>query len=297
VTPSVHALFDDITSTLTYVVFDPSTLDAVVIDPVLDYDSASSEIWTASVDKLETFIRERKLKLHYCLETHAHADHLSGAQELKKRFAGLPLAIGERITVVQNVFKKIYNLPEDFIPNGKQFDRLLKENEVLRAGSLEIKTLYTPGHTPACVSYLIGDAVFTGDAIFMPDTGTGRCDFPKGSSSDLYDSITQKIYTLEDRTRLFVGHDYQGGGMRGPAWESTVGDQKAKNIQIPAGISKHDYIQMRDRRDATLSVPRLLLASLQVNIDGGRLPRPEDNGTSYIKVPLSIRAKPPLRDI
>jgi glyoxylase-like metal-dependent hydrolase (beta-lactamase superfamily II) len=189
----VKSLYDEITATVTYVVYDKSTLDAVVIDTVLDYDPASSKVSTECLDKLEKFLKDEKLNVHYCLETHAHADHLTGAQELKKRLPNIKLAIGENITKVQSVFKKIYNLPEKFIPNGSQFDLLLKENQILNAGSIEIKVLFTPGHTPACASYLIGDAVFTGDAIFMPDTGTGRCDFPAGSSEALYDSIAEKL--------------------------------------------------------------------------------------------------------
>ncbi len=283
---SVKSLYDDATATVTYVVFDEATRDAVVIDPVLDYDPASSKISTESVDQLEALIREHKLVPHYCLETHAHADHLSGAQELKKRFPGIVLAIGERITRVQNVFKKVYNLPEHFIPNGSQFDLLLKEKQRINAGSIDIEVLFTPGHTPACASYLIGDAVFTGDAIFMPDTGTGRCDFPEGSSAALYSSISEKLFKLPDATRVFVGHDYKGSGTREARWETSIGEQKRSNIQLKAETAKEDYIKMRDARDATLSAPRLLLPSLQVNIDGGRLPEPEPNGTSYLKIPL-----------
>jgi glyoxylase-like metal-dependent hydrolase (beta-lactamase superfamily II) len=286
---SIKSLYDEATATLTYVVFDESTRDAIVIDPVLDYDPASSKVSLESVDKLEALIREHHLKPHYCLETHAHADHLSGAQELKKRFPGMKLAIGERITQVQSVFKKVYNLPEQFIPNGSQFDLLLKEGERLKAGSIELEVLFTPGHTPACASYLIGDAVFTGDAIFMPDTGTGRCDFPAGSSEMLYRSISEKLFKLPDETRVFVGHDYKGNGTRDPQWETSIGEQKRANIQLRAETSKDDYVRMRDARDATLSAPRLLLPSLQVNIDGGRLPEPEANGTSYLKIPVRKR--------
>ena len=285
----VEGLYDDATATLTYVVYDESTRDAVVIDPVLDYETASSKVSTESLDRLEAVIRKRDLKLHYCLETHAHADHLSGAQELKKRFPGMLLAIGERITQVQNVFKKVYNLPEQFIPNGSQFDLLLKEGEKLKAGSIDVEVLFTPGHTPACASYLIGDAVFTGDAIFMPDTGTGRCDFPAGSSEMLYRSISEKLFRLPDSTRVFVGHDYKGAGTREARWETSIGEQKRANIQLKAETSKEDYVRMRDARDATLSAPRLLLPSLQVNIDGGRLPEPEPNGTSHLKIPIRKR--------
>ncbi len=282
----VRSLYDELTATVTYVVFDKLTRDAVVIDPVLDYESASSKVSTESIDKLELLIKSEKLNLHYCFETHAHADHLSGAQELKKRFPHIKLAIGERITEVQSVFKKIYNLPEKFIPNGSQFDRLLKEGEKLQLGSVEVEVLFTPGHTPACASYLIGDAVFTGDAIFMPDTGTGRCDFPSGSSETLYHSISAKLFKLPDNMRVFVGHDYKANGTREAAWESTIAEEKTKNIQLRVETSKEEYVKMRNARDANLAAPRLLLPSIQVNIEGGRLPEPEANGMSYLKIPV-----------
>lgn len=282
----IKSFYDEVTATLTHVAFDPQTLDAVVIDPVLDYDPASSQISTHSLDRLETFLRSKKLKIHFCLETHAHADHLTGAQGLKERFPELIIAIGQRIVEVQDVFQKIYNLPKDFIPNGRQFDRLLNDGEILKAGSLELKVIFTPGHTPACVSYLLGDAVFTGDALFMPDTGTGRCDFPKGSSQALYQSITQRLYTLPDSTRVFVGHDYKAGGSREARWESSIGFEKAQNIQISADTSQAEYQNFRDARDATLSAPRLLLPSIQLNIDAGKIPAAEDNGVSYLKIPI-----------
>ncbi|MBP7845540.1 MAG: MBL fold metallo-hydrolase [Proteobacteria bacterium] len=283
----VKSLYDEITATVTYIVFDTQTLDAVVIDPVLDYEPASSKISTESLDLLESQIKVSKLNLLYCFETHAHADHLSGAQELKKRFPQIKLAIGEHITLVQGVFKKIYNLPENFIPNGNQFDRLLKDGEILNVGNIEIKVLSTPGHTPACVSYLIGDAVFTGDALFMPDSGTGRCDFPMGSSEALYLSITKKLFQLPDKTRVFVGHDYKANGTRIAQWESSIALEKSHNIQLKSDTLKDDYVKMRDARDATLDAPRLLLPSIQVNIDGGRLPAPESNGRSYLKIPIN----------
>lgn len=282
----IKSLYDEATATVTYLVFDRATRDAIVIDPVLDYDPASSKVSTESMDKLEALLKGEKLDVKYCLETHAHADHLSGAQELKKRFPNVVLAIGERITEVQGVFKKIYNLPEKFIPNGSQFDRLLKDGEKLQVGSMDVEVLFTPGHTPACVSYLIGDAVFTGDAIFMPDTGTGRCDFPSGSSETLYQSIVGKLFKLPDATRVFVGHDYKANGAREAKWETTIGEEKAWNIQLKASTSKDEYRKMRDARDANLAAPRLLLPSIQVNIDGGRLPEPEANGVSYLKIPI-----------
>lgn len=282
----IKSLYDEATATVTYVVFDPQSRDAVVIDSVLDYDPASSKVSTESIDKLEKLILEENLKLHLSLETHAHADHLAGAQELKKRFPHIQIAIGERITEVQSVFKKIYNLPERFIPNGAQFDRLFKDGEKVTAGSIEIEVIFTPGHTPACASYLIGDAIFTGDAIFMPDTGTGRCDFPSGSSEALFESIQNRLYHLPDSTRVFVGHDYKGNNTRDAQWESTIGEEKRANIQLRAETKKDDYRAMRDKRDATLAAPRLLLPSIQVNIDAGHLPEPENNGMSYLKIPI-----------
>ena len=274
---TVKSLYDEATATITYVIFDQNTRDAIVIDPVLDYDPASSKVSTESIEHLLTLIRNEKLTVHYCFETHAHADHLSGAQELKLRLPEVQIAIGERITEVQDIFKKVYNLSEKFIPNGSQFDRLLKDGEIIKAGSIEIKVIFTPGHTPACVSYHIGDAVFTGDALFMPDTGTGRCDFPAGSSEVLYHSITNRLFELPNATRVFVGHDYKANGTREAKWESTIGIEKEKNIHLNANISQGAFIKMRNERDATLAAPRLLLPSIQVNIDAGRLPQPEAN--------------------
>lgn len=286
--PTVKAFFDDFTFTVTYVVYDSQTKDAVVIDTVLDYDPNSSKVSTKSIDVVEKFILSENLQLHFALETHAHADHLTGAQEIKRRFPKVVIAISERITSVQEVFKSIYNLPQKFIPNGSQFDRLLKDDEILKAGSLEIKIIPTPGHTPACTSFLIGDAVFTGDVIFMPDTGTGRCDFPKGSSRALYKSVTERLFTLPDSTRVFVGHDYKGGGTRDTfKWETTIGEEKKSNIQLRADSTLESYTKMRDARDTNLAAPRLLLPSLQVNIDAGRLPEPESNGHRYLKIPLT----------
>jgi glyoxylase-like metal-dependent hydrolase (beta-lactamase superfamily II) len=284
----IKAFYDEATATLTYVVYDLTTRDALIIDPVLDYEPAASKVSKESLKKLDAFVKAEKLNPHFCLETHAHADHLSGAQELKKLYPNIKIAVGERITEVQSVFKKVFNLPADFVPNGSQFDVLLKDNQKLNAGSVEFQVLFTPGHTPACVSFLIGNAVFTGDALFMPDTGTGRCDFPSGSSKTLYQSISKKLYTLPDSTRVFVGHDYKAGGARPAAWESTIGEEKKLNVQLKGETSETDYVQMRDARDVTLSAPKLLLPSLQVNIDAGRLPKAETNGVSYLKLPLKM---------
>ncbi|MFW5740653.1 MAG: MBL fold metallo-hydrolase, partial [Myxococcota bacterium] len=261
----IKAFYDKRTFTLTYIVYDPESKDAVVIDPVLDYDPASSKTWTESVDEVIHFVNDQKLRVHYVLETHAHADHLSGAQRLKEACPNLKLAIGARITEVQKVFKQVFDLPSDFPTDGRQFDVLLEEGKPIEAGTLKIDTIYTPGHTPACATYKIGDAIFTGDAIFMPDGGTGRCDFPGGSAKDLYESITKRIYTLPDATRLFVGHDYQPGG-RELAYETTVGAQKQGNVALDGKTTEADFVAFREKRDASLNAPKLLFQSVQVNV-------------------------------
>ncbi|TXD36120.1 MBL fold metallo-hydrolase [Lujinxingia vulgaris] len=286
-TIKTQPFYDSRTNTLTYVVYDPETRDAVLIDPVLDYEPHASAMWTESADRAVNFLKEQKLTLHYILETHAHADHLSGAQHVKVHFPKARLAIGARITEVQTLFKKVFNLPDDFPTDGSQFDVLLEEGEVLEAGSLKIETIYTPGHTPACATYHIDDAIFTGDAMFMPDFGTGRCDFPGGSSEALYHSITEKLYKLPDETRVFVGHDYQPTG-REVKFMSTIAEQKASNVQLPEGRSKEEFVNMRDSRDRTLAAPKLLLQSLQVNIDAGSLPQPEDNEKRYLRIPVNV---------
>ncbi|AWV90372.1 MBL fold metallo-hydrolase [Bradymonas sediminis] len=282
----IKSFYDTRTSTLSYVVYDVDTRDAVVIDPVLDYEPKSSKTWTESADALIAFVKDNDLKLQYILETHAHADHLSGSQIVQQAFPQAKLAVGERITEVQKVFKNVFDLPADFPTDGRQFDLLLNEDEPLQVGTLTIETIFTPGHTPACVTYKVEDAIFTGDALFMPDMGTGRCDFPGGSSADLYESV-QKLYALPDDTRVFVGHDYQPGG-RELAWETTIGEQKANNIQIPAGRSKEEFIKFRDERDAGLEAPRLLFQSVQVNVDAGHLPQPSGNEVRYLRIPVNV---------
>lgn len=278
----IEALFDERTSTLTYVVHDPKTRDAVVIDPVLDYDPASGRTWTESVDRAAAFISGRDLRLHYVLETHAHADHLSGSQLLHRRF-GAKVAIGERIREVQETFKRVFDLGT-LRTDGSQFDRLLADREVLRAGSLSIEVIATPGHTPACVTYKIEDAIFTGDALFMDDYGTGRCDFPRGSAEAMFDSI-RRLYELPDATRVFPGHDYQPDG-RPVRWMTTIGASKAHNPQLSATTKRADFIAARQARDKMLAAPRLLYPSVQVNIDAGRMPAPRENGTHYLVVPI-----------
>lgn len=282
----IKTFYDKRTFTLTYVVYDAGSKDAVVIDPVLDYDPASSKTWTESVDEVIRFVNDQKLRVHYVLETHAHADHLSGAQRFKDACPKVKLAIGSRITEVQKVFKKVFDLPEEFATDGSQFDVLLKDNEKVKAGTLTIETMFTPGHTPACATYKIGDAIFTGDALFMPDGGTGRCDFPGGSATDLYNSITKRIYALPDETRVFVGHDYQPDG-RELAYESTVGAEKGGNVALDGKKTLEDFVAFREQRDATLNAPKLLFQSVQVNVDAGRLPKPRPNEIRYLKIPVN----------
>ncbi len=283
--PDVKAFFDPATWTLSYVAWDPVTRDAVAIDTVLDYDPAASRIHTASVDAMAAFVRSEKLALHWILDTHAHADHLTGARALQERFPPAKVAIGAGIRAVQSVFGRVLNLGEAFAADGHQFDRLLEADETIEAGSLRVKVIATPGHTQACVCYLIGDALFTGDTLFMPDYGVGRCDFPAGSAEDLYDSITGRLYSLPDATRVFVGHDYQPGG-RDVLWETTIGEEKRQNVQLQASTAREAFVSFRKARDQRLGAPRLLFPSVQFNINGGRLPEPESNGTAYLKIPI-----------
>lgn len=265
----IQHFFDPVTSTLTYVASDPQTLDAVVIDPVWDYDAASGELSTRSVTPVLDYLRGKQLKPHFVLETHAHADHLSSSQLFKDHFPNIQVGAGARIVEVQKVFKNIFNLPEADT-EGALFDRLFQDGEKVKAGSLEFEVLFTPGHTPACVCYRFEDVLFSGDALFMPDCGTGRCDFPSGSAEELYKSV-QRIYSLPDSTRIFVGHDYQPQG-RPLAFTTTVAEQKEKNAHLKAHTAAEEFISFRTRRDATLSAPKLLVPSLQVNIRAGRLP-------------------------
>lgn len=280
----IETFFDKATYTLTYVVYDPATRDAVVIDPVLDFDARRWAVTTHSAEEVKRFAREKSLNVHWVLDTHAHADHLSGMDVLKQAF-GAPTAIGAGITKVQKAFAPIFDM--DVPADGSQWDELLEDGQTLQAGSLAIQALHTPGHTPACLTYSVGDALFTGDALFMPDYGTGRTDFPGGSPEDLYDSITTKLYTRPDSTRVFVGHDYQPGG-RELQYETTIGASKEQNIRLRASTSRSDFVTARRNRDAELSPPGLILQSLQVNIEAGRLPEPAGNGRRYLKMPLGI---------
>ena len=289
----VKAFFDPPTFTLTFVVWDEQTKDAMVIDSVLNYDPLSSRTSTTSLDELSDYIRQNGLRVHYALETHAHADHLSGAQMLKKRFDA-KTAIGESITAVQDVFKGVFDLGDGFATDGSQFDVLIAHGDTIQAGSLEVKAIGTPGHTPACLSYLIGDALFTGDALFMHDYGTGRCDFPKGSASDLYESIQDRLYSLPDDTRVFPGHDYMPDG-RELEWETTIGKSKAENPHLRPETALEEFVSLREARDSRLEAPRLLFQSVQFNINGGQLPPPGATGIRYFKLPVNMRT--PTDDI
>jgi glyoxylase-like metal-dependent hydrolase (beta-lactamase superfamily II) len=282
--PNVEAFFDQATWTISYVVYDRPGGTCAVIDSVLDYDPKSGRTRTTSADRLIDFIREKDLKVEWLLETHAHADHLSAAHYLRKQVGG-KIAIGAAIADVQDVFKRIFNLEPAFRPDGSQFDHLLRDGETFRIGELQAEAISVPGHTPACMAYKVDDAVFVGDTLFMPDVGTARCDFPGGDAHALYRSV-RKLLSLPPQTRLFMCHDYPPQG-REPAWETTVAAQRAGNIHIHDGVSESEFVEMRTRRDATLEMPTLILPSVQVNIRAGELPPKEDNGVSYLKIPVN----------
>jgi glyoxylase-like metal-dependent hydrolase (beta-lactamase superfamily II) len=280
----LETFFDDRTFTLTYAVYDEATRDAVIIDPVLDYEPSGGKLWTESLERVAAFVDAKKLTVHFALETHPHADHLSGGQWLKQRY-GAKVGISARIAEVQGAFKDVFAL--DQLPtDGRQFDVLLNDKQVLKAGSLALEAIATPGHTPACMSFKVDDAVFTGDALFLDDVGVGRCDFPKGDAAALYDSVTTRLFTLPDATRLFAGHDYPPAGR---TWRSmtTVASAKETNVQLPAAMPKITFVEKRTARDRTLSPPRLLYPSVQVNINAGLLPEPKPNGRRYLVTPLT----------
>ncbi len=282
--PEIAAFFDEATHTVTYVVHEEGGRSCAIIDPVLDYDPSSGRTATHSADEVIAHVRGNDLQVEWILETHAHADHLSGAAYLKEHLGGRT-AIGEHIVAAQKTFKRIFNLGDDFAADGSQFDRLLADGDTFRLGALEGQVMHTPGHTPACVSYVIGDCVFVGDTIFMPDFGTARTDFPGGDAATLYRSV-RKILSLPEETRLFMCHDYGPGG-RDFAWESSVVAERTDNIHINDGVSEDQFIAMRTERDASLSMPSLILPAIQVNIRAGALPPPDDNGVSYLKIPLN----------
>jgi glyoxylase-like metal-dependent hydrolase (beta-lactamase superfamily II) len=282
-TPDVHAFHDEATFTITYVVSDPATGSAAIVDPVLDYDPASGRTSTASADEVIAFVNARELDVLWILETHVHADHLTGAPYLREKLGG-KTAIGDNVSTVQETFKGIFNL-KDLSTDGSQFDHRFIDGDSFTIGEIEARVIATPGHTPACITYVIGDAAFVGDTLFMPDFGTARTDFPGGSAPQLYASI-QKILALPDETRLFMCHDYKAPGREEFAWETSVAEQRARNIHINDGISQDDFVRMREERDSQLGMPKLILPSLQVNLRAGDLPEPEDNDIRYLKIPL-----------
>lgn len=278
----IQHFFEEQTSSLSYVVHAGG--DAVVIDPVRDYDPKNARTGWASAEQIAAYIDAEGLRVHYVIDTHAHADHLSAMPFFRERY-GARTVTGARMGEIQRVFRDIYNLGADFAVDASQFDVLVDEGDRLAFGALSVEALHTPGHTPAHMSWKIGDAVFVGDTLFMPDYGSARCDFPGGSAEQLYDSI-QRIYAMPDDTRLFMCHDYRPGG-RPLAFETTVGEQKRSNVQINARTTKAEYVAFRKEKDASLPAPVLILPSLQVNIRAGELPPPEDNGVSYLKIPLN----------
>jgi glyoxylase-like metal-dependent hydrolase (beta-lactamase superfamily II) len=282
--PQVHGIFDPATWTVTYVVHNGTGSAAAIIDSVLDYDPKSGRTRTTSADKVIDYVMAQGLKVQWILETHAHADHLSAAPYLKQKLGG-KIAIGDQITRVQRVFKGIFNLEPEFRMDGSQFDVLLKDGEAFRIGDLTASVIAVPGHTPACVAYQVGDAVFVGDTMFMPDVGTARCDFPGGDAKTLYASV-RKLLSLPTDTRLFMCHDYPPNN-RPVAFETTVAEQRAKNIHVHDGISEAQFVEMRTKRDATLEMPVLILPAVQINIRAGELPPKEANGIAYAKIPLN----------
>ena len=283
--PSVVAFFDEATNTVTYVVADAATNSAAIVDSVLDFDPASGRTSTKSADRVVAHVRQSGLNVDWLLETHVHADHLTAAPYLKDKLGG-QIAIGEHIQKVQAIFKGIFNAEPDFATDGRQFDHLFVDGERFSIGSLEAQAIHTPGHTPADMTYLVGDAAFVGDTLFMPDYGTARADFPGGDAATLYRSI-RRILSLPDHTRLFTAHDYKAEGRDRYVWESTVAEQRAKNIHIHDGVSEQEFVKFRSGRDATLSMPKLILPSIQVNMRAGNLPPPEANGVSYLKLPVN----------
>ncbi len=283
-TPAVSPFFHAGSSTWSYVVSDPRSREAAIVDPVLDFDMAAGRTATGSAEALLEHVRERRLDVRWLLETHAHADHLSAGHWLKRRLPGATLAIGEGIREVQKTFRPIFNLGEHFPVDGSQFDRLFADGERFAVGTIEARVIAVPGHTSDSSAYLVGDALFTGDSLFMPDGGTARCDFPGGSAAQLYRSV-QRMYALPDGTRVFVCHDYGPGG-RAVACETTIGAQKRDNIHVREGVDEAAFVALREARDRTLPMPALIIPSVQTNIRAGALPPPEANGTRYLRIPL-----------
>jgi glyoxylase-like metal-dependent hydrolase (beta-lactamase superfamily II) len=280
----VTGFFDEATNTVTFVVKDPASTACAIVDSVLDFDYSSGRTDTASADRVIAYVRDQGLSCDWILETHVHADHLSAAPYIQQRIGG-KIGIGEHITTVQNTFGKVFNEGTEFQRDGSQFDRLFKDGDSFTVGGLKGHVLHTPGHTPACLTYVIGDAAFVGDTLFMPDYGTARCDFPGGSAKALYQSI-ERILSLPDETRIFVCHDYKAPGRDTFAWETTVAEEKAANVHI-AHRSEGEFVQMREARDKTLSMPKLIIPSLQVNMRAGQMPPPDEDGKTFLKVPVN----------
>jgi glyoxylase-like metal-dependent hydrolase (beta-lactamase superfamily II) len=282
--PDVTSFFDDETFTVSYVVRDPATRRAAIIDSVLDFDHASGRTSHASADKIVAHVESHGLEVEWVLETHVHADHVSAGDYLKHKVGGRS-AIGEHVRVVQNAFARIFNTGPGFATDGQQFDHLFKDGDTFKIGNLDARVIHTPGHTPACITYVIGDAAFVGDTLFMPDYGTARCDFPGGDAAALYRSI-RKLFALPPETRVFLCHDYKAPGRDEYRWETTIAEQRAKNVHIHEGISEAEFVAMRTGRDKTLSMPKLILPSVQINMRAGILPEPESNGVRYLKLPV-----------
>jgi len=284
--PVVKAFFDNDTNTVTYVLKDPSSDTCAIIDPVLDYDAAAGRSSTASADRVLSYVEDEQLSVAWVLETHAHAVHLSAAAYLKSK-TGCKIGTGRLITEVQATFKEIYKLGAEFVPDGSQFDRLFDDGDVLQLGPLDIKVMHTPGHTPSCVTYIAGDAAFVGDTLFMPDYGTARTDFPGGDAATLYRSI-RRILDLPAETRIFLCHDYKAPGRDEFKWETTVGEQRERNIHIHDGVTEKDFVEFRTQRDSRLNMPKLILPSIQVNIRAGEMPPADESGVVFLKIPVNV---------
>lgn len=283
--PNVKGFFDPGTNTISYVVTDPETSKCAIIDTVLDYDMSAGRITYASADAIIDYVKAEGLETEWVIETHVHADHLSAAPYIQEKLGG-KLGIGKNITVVQEVFGKVFNAGTAFERDGSQFDALFEDGDTFSIGNMKASVIHTPGHTPACLTYVIEDAAFTGDTIFMPDYGSARCDFPGGSAEELYNSV-QRIFELPDDTAIFVCHDYKAPGREEFAWQTTVGEQKKKNIHMGGGVPAEEFVKMREERDAKLGMPKLILPSIQVNMRGGHLPPAEDDGNQYLKLPVN----------
>ena len=286
--PEIRAFFDEPTNTVSYLVWDAATKDGAVIDPVLNFDHRSGEATVKSAEAILAEAEKRGVKIGLVLETHAHADHLSSAPYIKLK-TGATVAIGEHIKEVQRIFRPVFNAM-DVSGNGSEFDHLFKDGEHFRIGNIEAEAIHTPGHTPACVSYKIGDAVFVGDTLFMPDYGTARADFPGGDAHELYRSI-RRILSMMPETRLFMCHDYKAPGRDYYAWQTTVGEERAKNVHVHEGVSEDEFVKLREARDETLAAPLLLLPSIQVNIRAGKLPPAESDGVHYLKIPVKLASQ------